>query len=70
MELSTQLNLSTEDTPWVNETIHLTVNGVVYYVVTDANGDAYLPINLYPGEYIVTANARTFVTTTSKITIV
>ena len=54
----------------VNETIHLTVNGVVYDVVTDAEGNAYLPINLYPGEYIVTANARTFVTTTSKITVV
>ncbi|WP_365907109.1 adhesin [uncultured Methanobrevibacter sp.] len=39
----------------VNKTVKFNINGVFYQRDTDENGTARLNINLYPGEYILTA---------------
>ncbi|MBR6993074.1 MAG: Ig-like domain repeat protein, partial [Methanobrevibacter sp.] len=36
--------------------VNMTIAGKVYFALTDANGVASLPINLYPGNYSVTAS--------------
>ena len=39
----------------INKTVKFNINGVFYDRKTDGNGTASLNINLYPGEYILTA---------------
>jgi len=46
--------------PMANKNIALNINGVIYNRITDENGTAYLTINLYPGNYILTATHGNF----------
>ncbi len=47
--------LDTEGNAVPGATVTFNINGVLYDVVADKNGTASLPINLYPGDYIITA---------------
>ena len=48
--------LDTEGNVVPGAVVTFNINGVYYNVVADANGTASLPINLYPGNYIITAD--------------
>ena len=52
----------------VNKTVRLNINGVFYNRTTDANGTAYLNINLIPGDYVCSAYYDDLVTS-SKVTV-
>ena len=52
-----------------NAAITFNINGVFYNRYTDSNGIARLNINLMPGEYIITSQYKTSVTS-NKITII
>lgn len=47
--------LDGQGNPIVGKTVKLNINGVIYDKITDNEGIAHLNINLYPGDYIVTA---------------
>ncbi|MCC7554069.1 MAG: hypothetical protein KO202_06245 [Methanobacteriaceae archaeon] len=47
--------LASDGSPLKNKEVSFNVNGVFYKRTTDENGFAFLNINLYPKEYIITA---------------
>ena len=49
------LLVDTENQPVPDEIIEVNINGVIHYIKTDIRGIARLPIDLQPGEYVVTA---------------
>ncbi|MBQ9026245.1 MAG: hypothetical protein IJ104_07730, partial [Methanobrevibacter sp.] len=61
--------LNGQGKPQPNEKITFNINGVFYQRTTDANGTAKLNINLLPGEYIITSQYNTAITSnTVKVT--
>ncbi len=47
--------LDNQGKPLPGAVVTFNINGVLYDVVADENGNASLPINLNPSEYIITA---------------
>ena len=61
--------LNGQGKPQANEKITFNINGVFYDRTTDENGTARLNINLQPGEYIITSQYGTAITSnTVKVT--
>ena len=42
--------------PYGSQKVQFNIGGVLYYRLTDSNGQTKLNINLIPGEYIITSS--------------